>query len=470
MNVLIEYLGVDMSSAGDCLAALGRELNRAASANLGSLSASELLQVRSSIASLRRGLDALDHRVIAVGARKDLHRAAGASSINELIATTNGVSRKEAAKSVKLAQHLEKSPVLAQQMHKPGMSPVKAQLITEAVAKLPDDLTVEQKQHIEHELALAAPGMSVEQFKRQAKRALETIDPPRANQIENDELTISEETALRRASFWMTRPDADGMVKGGFEIDAFTADMLRSVLESKTAPRYRTIQQRNTATKAGGMTQAGEKNPAGGKNQAGGMNQSSLVDQSNNAPGFKETQGEAFIEILRHLPRDAYGNHGGVAATLMVTISEESLRERSTAAGITEHGTAVSVGQLRQLACNARILPAVLGSKSQILDVGREQRLHTPAQRKALAHRDGGCAFPSCERPPGWCETHHITSWANGGDTTIENGVLLCGYHHRHIHNSNWRIETNPRDKHPDFYPPGKTVPIRNTRYQPLVA
>ena len=193
-------------------------------------------------------------------------------------------------------------------------------------------------------------------------------------------------------------------------------------------------------------------------------------DQSNNAPGFKETQGEAFIEILRHLPRDAYGNHGGVAATLMVTISEESLRERSTAAGITEHGTAVSVGQLRQLACNARILPAVLGSKSQILDVGREQRLHTPAQRKALAHRDGGCAFPSCERPPGWCETHHIKSWADGGETTLDNGVLLCGYHHRHIHNSNWRIETNSRDRLPDFYPPGSNIPKRNMRYRPLVA
>ena len=433
-----------MSSPSEWLVSLAGDLNRAATANLDSLSARELLRMRSTIAGLRRSLDALDHRVLAIGARKDLHRTAGASSISELVATTNGVSRKEAAKSIKLAQHLENSPVLAQQMRKPGMSPIKAHLITEAVDKLPSDLTSKQKQHIEDELALAAPDMSVEQFKRKTRRALERIDRPRANQIENDELIAAEATALRRASFWMTRADSDGMVKGGFEIDALTADMLRSVLDSKTAPRYRAIQQRTSA-------------PSG-------------INEVTSTVGFKETQGEAFIEILRHLPRDAYGNHGGVAATLMVTISEESLTERSVAAGITEHGTPVSAGQLRQLACNAGILPAVLNSKGQILDLGREQRLHSSAQRKALAHRDGGCAFPGCERPPGWCETHHIRPWSKGAGTNLDNGVLLCGYHHRHIHNSNWRIETNPRDRLPDFYPPGSSKPKRNTRYQPLVA
>ena len=206
-----------MSSPSEWLGSLAGGLNRAAPPNLDSLSARELLRMRSTIAGLRRSLDALDHRVLAIGARKDLHRTAGASSISELVATTNGVSRKEAAKSIKLAQHLENSPVLAQQMRKPGMSPIKAHLITEAVDKLPSDLTSKQKQHIEDELALAAPDMIVEQFKRKTRRALERIDRPRANQIENDELIAAEATALRRASFWMTRADSDGMVKGGFE-------------------------------------------------------------------------------------------------------------------------------------------------------------------------------------------------------------------------------------------------------------
>ncbi|NLC98486.1 MAG: DUF222 domain-containing protein [Actinomycetales bacterium] len=437
-------------------------IGRAAVADVESLSATEFLQLRSSIASIRRHLDVLDHRVLGVGARKDLHRTAGASSIDELVATTGGVSRREANKTVRLAQHLEKSPVLAEQMKQAGMSPAKAHLITQAVAKLPTDFTAEQKQHIENELAIAAPAMSIEQFTRKTRRAIEIVDPALANTRENDELVRNESAAVRQATFWMTRPNEAGMVKGGFEIDALTADMLRSILDSKTAPRYRAIQQRNGLTEASDQSgnTSGELPGKPSGNQAG--------DPS--ATKFTETQGEAFTDLLRHLPRDAYGNHGGVAATLMITISEDSLRNRTDTAGITEHGNPVSAGQLRHLACTTRILPAVLGSKSQILDLGREQRLHTSAQRKTLAHRDKGCAFPGCERPPGWCETHHITSWANGGDTTIENGVLLCGYHHRHIHNSNWRIETNPRDKHPDFYPPGKSVPIRNTRYQPLVA
>ncbi|TXJ07128.1 MAG: hypothetical protein E6Q27_02105 [Aeromicrobium sp.] len=79
-----------MGSASQWLVSLAGDMNRVAGAVLDSLSASELLQMRPVIAGLRRSLDALDHRVIAVGARKDLHRAAGSSSISELIATTNG--------------------------------------------------------------------------------------------------------------------------------------------------------------------------------------------------------------------------------------------------------------------------------------------------------------------------------------------------------------------------------------------
>lgn len=457
-----------MVSVSESFSLLAADLQRAAQADIESLTAREFLLLRASITTMRRYLDVLDHRVVGVGARKDLHQSAGASSMNALIASSTGVSRRDAAKTIKLAQHLENAPVLAKQMSKPGMSPAKAHLITEAVGKLPEDFTAQQKQHIENELAEAAPSMSLEQFTRKTRRAIEIVDRTRADDVENNELEQNEAAAIPKASFWMTRPDKTGMVKGGFEIDALTADMLRSMLESKTAPRYRAIQQRNG--------HAPEQSPALGHKHRYENKQITRVITNSGSPqpiraiNFKETQGAAFIEILRHLPRDAYGNHGGVAATLMVTISEASLSGRSLAAGVTEHGTSVSAGQLRQLACNAGILPALLGTNSQILDLGREQRLHTPAQRKALAHRDDGCAFPGCDRPPGWCETHHVKSWASGGKTSVDNGVLLCGYHHRHVHNSDWRIELNRRDKRPDFYPPGATEPTRNVRYRPLVA
>lgn len=475
------------------VAGLASEFARMRTADVDSLSAADLLHVRTSLSVMRRDLDILDHKIVAAAARKDAHTSAGATSMISLISATSGVTKRQAAQTIKLAEKLEDSPVLASHMAKPGMSPVKAHMITDALDRLPADITSGQRAQIEKQLVEAAPVMSVEQFRRQCKRAIEHVDVKRANQIENDELITNEATALRAASFWMSRPDSAGMVKGGFDIDALTADTLRSILESKTAPRRLAITERNQNTRAtthaGNTTRDGKIVHAGAIAQAGATgttqiaaNQptntastagsaSSISTAGSSVPvNYRETQGQAFIEILRRLPKDAYGNHGGLAATLMITVSEDSLRERSDAAGITEHGTPISASQLRHLACNAGILPAVLDSQSQILDLGRERRLHTPAQRKALAHRDDGCAFPDCDRPPGWCETHHIQAWTKGGETTINNGVLLCAHHHRHIHQSNWQIKLNPHDQKPDFYPPGTTTPKRNHRYKPIAA
>ena len=108
---------------------------------------------------------------------------------------------------------------------------------------------------------------------------------------------------------------------------------------------------------------------------------------------------------------------------------------------------------MRRLACDAAILPAVLGSTGQTLDVGRQRRLITGPLRRALVLRDRGCAFPGCDRPPRWCDAHHIHHWADGGTTSLTNAVLLCGHHHRHLHHSDWTVRLGG-DGHPEFIPP----------------
>ncbi|WP_051224125.1 HNH endonuclease signature motif containing protein [Pseudoclavibacter soli] len=74
------------------------------------------------------------------------------------------------------------------------------------------------------------------------------------------------------------------------------------------------------------------------------------------------------------------------------------------------------------------------------LNVGRTKRLFTPQQRIALAVRDGGCRWPSCDRPASFCEAHHIDPWNAGGRTDIDRGVLLCRFHHLQLHNNGWAI------------------------------
>ncbi|HEY8652662.1 MAG TPA: DUF222 domain-containing protein, partial [Dermatophilaceae bacterium] len=89
----------------------------------------------------------------------------------------------------------------------------------------------------------------------------------------------------------------------------------------------------------------------------------------------------------------------------------------------------LSPQSVRKLACDANIIPMVLGSQGQPLDVGRTKRLVTPAMLAALWARDRGCTFPGCGRPPQWADAHHVKHWIDGGTTCLLNLALLCGYH-----------------------------------------
>jgi Domain of unknown function (DUF222)/HNH endonuclease len=84
--------------------------------------------------------------------------------------------------------------------------------------------------------------------------------------------------------------------------------------------------------------------------------------------------------------------------------------------------------------------PALGGAPTQPLEVGRATRVVSPAQRTALSVRDGGCVFPGCDRPPGWCEAHHVRHWLHGGPTDLDNLVLLCWTHHRAVHEGGQRL------------------------------
>ncbi|NKG20047.1 HNH endonuclease signature motif containing protein [Paeniglutamicibacter terrestris] len=130
----------------------------------------------------------------------------------------------------------------------------------------------------------------------------------------------------------------------------------------------------------------------------------------------------------------ALSESGGLPVRVGVLIDYQSLLGQCETAGITGHGRVISAANIRRLACDAGILPAVLGSKGEILDLGREVRGFSPAQRKALAIRDRGCCIPGCHRPASTTEAHHVKSWLDGGVTSVDNGALTCGYHHLQIH------------------------------------
>jgi hypothetical protein len=132
--------------------------------------------------------------------------------------------------------------------------------------------------------------------------------------------------------------------------------------------------------------------------------------------------------------------------------------------GWLDTGVPISAAEARRMACDARIIPAVLGSDSQVLDLGRSRRLFSGAVRRALVLRDRGCSFPMCDRPARWSEGHHVRAWPNGGLTEPDNGCLVCRFHHRLLHDgSGWQVRI-AADGLPEYLPPSTIDPARRPR------
>jgi hypothetical protein len=143
---------------------------------------------------------------------------------------------------------------------------------------------------------------------------------------------------------------------------------------------------------------------------------------------------DALLTVVGRGVASPEGVTTGERAQVMVTVPLETLRDGVRGGGVTESGEVLSPGALRRLACDAGIVPVVLGSRSEVLDLGRAVRLFTPGQRRLLWRRDGGCSFPGCTVPATWTEAHHVRHWVDGGPTDISNAALLCGRHHTEVH------------------------------------
>jgi hypothetical protein len=157
-------------------------------------------------------------------------------------------------------------------------------------------------------------------------------------------------------------------------------------------------------------------------------------------------------------------SHG---ATPRLTLTME-LQDLKNLAGIatSETGEQLSTSAIRRICCDSHVIPAVLGTNSEVLDIGRTQRLVTAAIWKALLARDQHCRFPNCTRPPMMCHAHHIQHWIEGGETSLGNMILLCGHHHRLIHNEPWTIRRQSPAEF-TFEPPPGTRRARTGRPPP---
>ena len=94
---------------------------------------------------------------------------------------------------------------------------------------------------------------------------------------------------------------------------------------------------------------------------------------------------------------------------------------------------------LERLACTPHVGRVLTRGTSEVLDLGRQVRLATPAQRRAVIASDQGCVWPHCNRPPAMCEVHHLVPWQHGGESNLDNLALVCGRHHTRVHQG-WKL------------------------------
>ncbi len=197
-------------------------------------------------------------------------------------------------------------------------------------------------------------------------------------------------------------------------------------------------------------------------------------DGSRDTRSVQLRRGQALVEMLRRAAAAGDRPPTGVKTTLIVTMNYDDLKNQvgaATVLGTPAGGTLLAPDTVRRLACDADLIPAVLGTKSQLLDLGHTTRLATPALQLALWLRDKHCTFPGCSTPAHWCDAHHLTHWADGGPTTLTNLGLLCGRHHTIVHRDHLHGHYDPDtnsihwDTTPGSYragaPPGTRPPTQ---------
>ncbi len=176
---------------------------------------------------------------------------------------------------------------------------------------------------------------------------------------------------------------------------------------------------------------------------------------------------DALVEGCRLLQTtDVLPDCHGAVPRVTITMDLEDLRDQ-TGHGTTETGEQPSASTVRRLACDAATIPVVLGTDSEVLDVGRLRRLVTPAIWKALVARDRHCRFPHCTRPPMMTHAHHLRHWVDGGATSLDNLVLLCGHHHRLVHAAPWTIRRRGPTGFDFEAPPAATTRHHRGRSRP---
>ncbi|GAA4983721.1 HNH endonuclease signature motif containing protein [Actinopolymorpha pittospori] len=476
-------LGAVVDGVRDCL-------DEAASCPLWSLPDAELGPILAALTKERARLDALILDLVRQADVNAVHTGTGAASSAVWVRQQTRMSRSEAGGAVKLAKALDVTLHTTKQALAEGRVSLRhAQEIHLAMGKLPADIDAEVKAQGEAALVGQAEAFDPQELRALGERLYQVVAPEDADRRIGEQLAREErKAAASRTVYFGTAGPGVGTVTMRFERAYMTQlhGMLDALAKPRPGPHGRDTRPYDRRLADAAIEWIG------------------LAQAAGNAPTRGGTRPRLTATVPFEFLRGLYG-HGVIHTTLQATASLNPTSPETScgdsAGGCGEHdsgcgehavgcegcvtgcgdaedgdgpkvgafgkvpgGIAVSARWLRMLACDAEILPAVLGSDGSILDLGTGTRLFTSNQRHAIGERDGHhCNFPDCQAPEKWCHAHHLIHWADGGPTDVRNGVLLCPTHHHLIHHDNWQVRMSNHG-HPEYIPP----PWTNPRQHPL--
>ncbi|MET7281960.1 DUF222 domain-containing protein [Kribbella sp. NPDC005582] len=382
-----------------------------------SQSGSELLSTLDTLKAAMSLLKTYELQVIGRLDEMGTAQELGARDTVELLALRYRTDRAEVRKDLTFAGCLHKYPAVTAALPDPGdpsrpavLSPEQAKVIVTTLEKAPSTVPVEHLTVAEQQMVEAARVANPRELARFGHKVLATLDTDGPEPAE-DEARAKESLRLRRS---------DGGVKFTGFLAGDSAELFETQIHKLSKP-HKTID--------GKLDPRPRPRPRD-KRQADALK--ALLDAAAGNPDHPGVP-HLTVTIDYNDLKTAIDAPNGVPAT-----GNPGTGLGSGAVGELVFGGNLSAAAVRLMACDAAVLPIVLGGDSQPLDIGTEQRFVNRYLRRALNKRDKGCVV--CKAPPWMCHAHHLIHWADGGPTSLNNLALLCALHHRAVHAGQWTI------------------------------
>lgn len=364
-------------------------------------------------------------------------QAAAAYPVIDQVRISSRTTTQQASADLKLAADLGESfELIAAAVSAGTVSLAQARAMVQGMKSLPVKLSRAESEQCQAELVARAEVLGPHELRALAVRMVELLDPVAAEDEEAKRLE-REERRARAGRNLRIKPDHHGSMRITGQLPVAEGALLQAQIEALMPPV-------------------------------------SAYAHEDFTPHKDARRADALVALTGIAANSgALPAHGLDRPHVHITLDLDALTTGLGRIGVlgSTPEQQITASEARRLACDAHLIPIVLGGESRPLDVGRDERVVPKGMRAALTLRDRGCVFPHCAATPQVCEAHHIVPWWDGGVTSLANAMLLCPHHHRLVEpdpqqsaDSQWQARISHDTGLPEFIPPTHIDAARRPR------